>query len=282
MRCLAAAGAVLLLAASPALAQQRARTDAPPIEPYKIILVGDSTMAPHSGWGSAFCGNHVKSSVACLNLGRGGRSTRSYRAEGSWDIAVAEARAPGYRGRYVLIQFGHNDQSDKPERWTERTSEFPANLRRFVTVVRATGAVPVLLTPLTRRQFKGGKLDNTLAIWSDEVRKIAAASKVPLIDLNARSAALVEKMGATAATRLAQLPPAADELAAAEAGTTLPPRPAPDSDPAPSADADGPRGSVTRKFDYTHVGPVGAELFAGLVADDLARAVPELRSQLLP
>src|SRR3546814_6833172 len=49
-------------------------------------------MAPHSGWGGAFCAHHVKSSVACLNGGRGGRSTRSYRQEGSWDIALAEAK----------------------------------------------------------------------------------------------------------------------------------------------------------------------------------------------
>ena len=83
------AAAAGLLAATPALAQKvRERTDAPPLEPYKIILVGDSTMAPHSGWGGAFCAHHVKSSVACLNTGRGGRSTRSYRQEGSWDIAL--------------------------------------------------------------------------------------------------------------------------------------------------------------------------------------------------
>lgn len=274
------AGALAI--ALPAAAQQRERTDAPPIEPYKIVLVGDSTMAPHSGWASAFCANHVKSSVACLNLGRGGRSTRSYRAEGSWDIALAEARVAGYRGRYVLIQFGHNDQSSKPERWTDRTREFPANLRRFVEEVRAAGAVPVLVTPLTRREFKAGKLDNSLAPWADEVRKVAAEMKVPLVDLNARSAAAVAKMGAATATQLAQLPPTPEELRAAEAGTTLPPRPAPESRSAPAADQNAPRGAVTRKFDYTHVGVVGAELFARLVTRDLAAAVPELRSQLVP
>jgi len=281
MRIFVTSAAALLLA-WPAFAQQRERTDAPPIEPYKIILVGDSTMAPHSGWGSAFCANHVKSSVACLNLGRGGRSTRSYRTEGSWDIALAEAKAPGYRGRYVLIQFGHNDQSSKSERWTERTSEFPANLRRFVADVRAAGATPVLVTPLTRREFKNGRLDNTLAEWSDEVRKVAAELKVPLVDLNARSAAAVEKMGPVTAMQLAQVPPTPEELKAAESGTTAPAKPATEAEPAPPADPQGPRGTVTRKFDYTHLGSVGAEVTARLVVRDLARAVPELRSQLLP
>lgn len=262
--------------------EQRERTDAPRLEPYKIILVGDSTMAPHSGWASAFCADHVKSSVACLNVGRGGRSTRSYRAEGSWDIALAEAEVAGYRARYVLIQFGHNDQSTRSERWTERTSEFPANLRRFVEEVRAAGAVPVLLTPLARREFKSGTLNNTLDTWSAQVRSVATETGTPLVDLNARSASLLQKMGAEEAMQLAQVPPAAEELAAAKTGTTLPPKPAPAAPEEEAATGKGPRGRVTVKFDYTHVGSVGARVFARLVTHDLAVAVPELRSQLVP
>lgn len=59
----------------------------------------------------------------------------------------------------------HNDQSSRPEHWTEETTEFPANLKRFVEEVHAAGATPVLVTPLTRREFKDGKLQNTLASW---------------------------------------------------------------------------------------------------------------------
>ncbi|MBJ7499403.1 MAG: rhamnogalacturonan acetylesterase [Sphingopyxis sp.] len=270
---------VCALLASGAQAQTRERTDAPPLEPYKIILVGDSTMAPHSGWGGAFCAHHVKSSVACLNAGRGGRSTRSYRQEGGWDIALAEAKVPGYRGTWVLIQFAHNDQSSKSERWTDETTEFPANLRRFVEEVRAAGATPVLVTPLTRREFRGGKLRNTLVSWSDGVRGVAKAMDVPLVDLNALSAAQAQEMGAEMSTKLAQVPPTDEELAAAKAGTTLTARPAP-PEPAPIA-GDGARGQVTRKFDYTHLGDVGAEVTAKLVTQALARAVPGLRSQLV-
>ena len=276
-RLLATAACALLASGAPA--QERERTDAPPLEPYKIILVGDSTMAPHSGWGGAFCAHHVKSSVACLNTGRGGRSTRSYRQEGSWDIALAEAKVPGYRGTWVLIQFAHNDQSSKPERWTDETTEFPANLRRFVEEVRAAGATPVLVTPLTRREFRDGKLKNTLASWSDQIRSVAKAMDVPLVDLNALSAAQTQEMGAETATKLAQVPPTPEELAAAKAGTTLKARPAPP--PPPPITGEGARGQVTRKFDYTHLGNVGAEVTAKLVTQALARAVPGLRSQLV-
>ncbi len=278
MRALVAIAACALLA-SGAQAEERERTDAPPLEPYKIILVGDSTMAPHSGWGGAFCAQHVKSSVACLNAGRGGRSTRSYRQEGSWDIALAEAKVPGYRGTWVLIQFAHNDQSSKSERWTDETTEFPANLRRFVEEVRAAGATPVLVTPLTRREFREGKLHNTLASWSDQIRGVAKAMDVPLVDLNALSAAQAQEMGAETATKLAQVPPTPEELAAARAGTTLRARPAPP--PPPPIEGDGARGQVTQKFDYTHLGDIGAEVTAKLVAQALARAAPGLGSQLL-
>ncbi|KMS56241.1 lysophospholipase [Novosphingobium barchaimii LL02] len=290
------AGAAATLALLPPTAQAQAaaanpdsskgrtvRTDAEKLAADKIVLVGDSTMAPTSGWASLFCAHHVKSSVACLNLGRGGRSTRSYRQEGSWDIALGEAKVPGYRRTYVLIQFAHNDQSTVAERWTEMGSEFPANLRRMVEEVRAAGAMPVLLTPLTRREFVKGKLNNTLEPWSAKVRDVATAMKVPLVDLNAASAAAVQAMGPEASMTLAQTAPNDTERGAARTGTTLKPRPAAEARlPDVPTTADGPRAQFQRKFDYTHVGDKGADLFAALVAQGLAKAVPDLRSQIAP
>lgn len=290
MRALRLALLAALMAPAPLLAQilevPPERTDAPPLVPYKIILVGDSTTAPHSGWGGAFCAHHVKWKIACLNLARGARSTRSYRAEGAWDLALNEMKVPGYKAIYVLIQMGHNDQArNKPERWTDPATEFPDNLRRFVRESRATGAVPVLVTPLTRRDFKDGAVNNTLASWSGQVRKVAGELQVPLIDLNAESERAVQKLGAVAAMDLAQLPPGAAEIAAATKGTTLPAPPAP---PAAAEDSSerpgqkGARGEIKPKFDYTHVGPRGAELFAAMIAQDLATVEPEIGGLLVP
>ena len=269
--------------AQPPLEKREKRIDAAPIKAFKIILVGDSTMAPGSGWASMFCAMHVKSSVACLNLGRGGRSTRSYRAEGSWAIALNEAKVSGYAKTWVLIQFGHNDQSTRAERWTDLNGEFGANLRQMVADVRAAGAHPVLVTPLTRREFRDGKIHNTLAAWGAEAKKVGAALRVPVIDLNARSAAVVQRLGAVESTALAQSPPLPEELAAARKGTTLKARPADQARaPAVKLPKNGPRGQLRPKFDYTHVGEAGARVFAKLVAHDLASATPELRSYLLP
>lgn len=166
-----------------------------PIRASKIVLVGDSTTAVQGGWGPAFCARHVTSFLTCTNLARGGRSTYNYRAEGSWALAQAEMRTPGYARTWVLVQFGHNDQPGKPGRSTDLQREFPDNLRRYVREIRAAGAQPVLVTPLTRRQFTDGVLIDDLAHWAEAVRSVAREMEVPLVDLHARSRAVVQALG---------------------------------------------------------------------------------------
>lgn len=205
----------------------------------RLILVGDSTMASSTGYGDALCAR-LTPETACLNLARGGRSSGSFRAEGRWDEVTGLLRdGAGYRRTYVLIQFGHNDQPGKPGRSTDYAIEFPVNMTRYVEEARALGAVPVLVTPLTRRSFRQGYVQNDLAPWAGTVRMIAAATGTPLVDLNALSLAAVQAMG----------PQEADKLARAGAN-----------------------------FDHTHVGPLGAERFSDMVARELLRKVPALSS----
>ncbi|HSX64450.1 MAG TPA: rhamnogalacturonan acetylesterase [Pseudoxanthomonas sp.] len=262
-----------------------------PIRASKIILVGDSTTAVQGGWGPSFCADHVTSFLACVNLARGGRSTYNYRAEGSWDVALHEMRSGAYDATWVLVQFGHNDQPGKPGRSTDLATEFPANLRRYVEEIRAAGAQPVLLTPLTRRQFKDGQLIDDLGPWAEAVRQVATSMNVPLVDLHARSRDAVQGMGPVQAMRFAQLPAAPEQVSAAQAGTTIgaPPTAATTptvAKPAPTTVQDNaatePMGQAKLAFDYTHLGAEGADFFAAIVADELARSVPQLRRQLIP
>jgi len=293
---------VLLAAAAPVVMAQTAPAPAPepvrPIRASKIILVGDSTTQGGSGWGGRFCADHVVSFVACLNLARGGRSTSNYRAEGSWDIALAEMSppsptgTPAYVDTYVLIQFGHNDQPGKPGRSTDLATEFPQNLRRYVAEVRAKGAIPVLVTPLTRRQFVDGKLQNDLEPWAAAIRAVAAETGAPLLDLNADSAAAVEAMGPSLAAGFAQSPPSAAVAAALLTGTTVatstgahsPPAPVPPAPVPPVPENNAavePMGDAKLSFDYTHLGPTGASFFSAMVTRELAIAVPALRHSLI-
>ena len=297
---IAAVGVALM--ASPALAQTTAPAPtpadtAPPVQPIrasKIILVGDSTTAVAGGWGPSFCAQHVTSFLTCTNLARGGRSSGNYRTEGSWDIALGEMSTPNYVATYVLIQFGHNDQPGKPGRSTDLATEFPANLKRYVEETRARGAIPVLLTPLTRRQFVDGQLHNDLDPWAEAIRRVAAETNTPLVDLNASSAAAVQALGPAMSARFAQAAPLPEVGAALLTGTTIPasgnapvaPAPVAPNAPAVAPTAQNnaavePMGQARLAFDYTHLGPVGADFFAALVTRDLVLAVPALRRALI-
>jgi lysophospholipase L1-like esterase len=278
------------LLAAPVAATAQVPAEPPPFKAVKIVLVGDSTTAVQGGWGSSFCGKHVTSFAACINLARGGRSSGSYRAEGSWALALREIGSGGFMDTYVLIQFGHNDQPGKPGRSTDLATEFPANMKRYVEEVRAAGGKPVLVTPLTRRQFKDGQLIDDLGPWALAVRKVAAETGAPLVDLHADSFAAVQAMGAAEATRLAQKPPLPEVLAAARTGTTIAANPTPTpvsaGTPAPVQSQNNaavePMGQAKLAFDYTHLGEAGADYFSVLVASDLAKAVPTLRRYLIP
>ncbi|KHL24778.1 lysophospholipase [Croceibacterium mercuriale] len=236
------------------------------ITPSKIILVGDSTTAVIGGWGPSFCARHVTSFAACLNLARGGRSSRTYMQERSWELALHEAQVPGYGHVWVLIQFGHNDQPGKT-RSTELAEEFPGYIRRYVEDTRRAGAIPVLVTPLTRRMFTNGQLVNDLEPWAEAVRRVAAETGALLVDLNAESSGAVQAMGEAAADRFAQLPPGSQATGQAPAATT-------EVNVVPTA--------IPRlSFDRTHLGTDGADYFAAMMARLLAGSVPDMRGLLV-
>jgi lysophospholipase L1-like esterase len=230
-------------------------------------------MAVKSGYGPGFCAN-VTHEVTCMNMAKGGRSTSSYRAEGSWDQVLAELKRGRFAANYVLIQFGHNDQPGKPGRSTDLATEFGPNLRRYVEEARAAGAKPVLITPLTRRVFRKGKLTDTLEPWADATRKVAEESGVPVLDLHADSMAAVEKMGPAEANTLA-MAPAPPEIAADAANS-------PNAPKAPANPEGERKGETPPLFDYTHLGAKGAEFFGRMVARELAAAVPPLQPYLKP
>ncbi len=223
----------------------------------RIVLVGDSTVASKTGWGDAFS-KLLTSGVECLNLGRGGRSSKSYRDEGHWRKAL-EAKPT-----WVLIQFGHNDQPGKgPALETNAKTTFRENLTRYIAEARQIGAQPVLVTSLTRRNFNAqGKIlpehlepmtdsqakstPDFLEGYVEAARAVAAEQHVPLIDLNARSVELMNQLGPRAA-------------AAFDVKSKNPSIP-----------------------DKTHLSEYGAAETAKLVAGEIRKNVPELATLLHP
>ena len=96
----------------------------------------------------------------------------------------------------MFIQFGHNDESvEKKERYAT-PEEFKANLTKFVKEARALKAIPVLLTPVSRRKFDStGTALETHKIYSALVKEVAVAENVLFIDLDTKSRALYQEFG---------------------------------------------------------------------------------------
>ncbi|MGA9117041.1 MAG: glycosyl hydrolase family 28 protein [Bacteroidota bacterium] len=170
-----------------------------------LHMIGDSTMAdkpvennPERGWGQMFP-LFFDGGVTIANHARNGRSTRSFIAEGGWQ-AVLDALK---QGDYVIIQFGHNDQScEKTDRYTP-PEDFRANLLRFVEEARAKGASPLLCTPIVRRRFDAeGRFEESHGSYPGIVRDLAAAAGVPLLDMHRLSRSLLEELGSGASKRL--------------------------------------------------------------------------------
>jgi lysophospholipase L1-like esterase len=211
--------------------------------PVKIVLVGDSTVATGGGWGPGFCAV-MTPNVICVDDALNGRSSKSFIDEGAWKKALDK------RGDYYLIQFGHNDQKTDAVRHTDAEGSFKLYLQRYIDDVRATGAIPVLVTSLSRRTFKDGKVVEDLNNYATATKEVGAKDGITVIDLNAISTAMLNKMGQDEADKF-------DALLH------------------PDATAENPNAGAT-KLDRTHLNPYGQKVFGRIVADQLVRTQVEL------
>ena len=172
------------------------------VRPIRIVLVGDSTVTDHVGWGGGFA-ELAGPGVTVVNTSAGGRSSKSFRDEGKWEPALKEG------GDYMLIQFGHNDQPGKgPTRETIANTTFKANMVRYAAEAQAAGFKPILVTSLVRRHFQpDGTIKSDLLDYAQATRDAAAEAHVPLIDLHDVSLAYFEKLGQAECDRVAPRDP---------------------------------------------------------------------------
>ncbi|MEU6665494.1 rhamnogalacturonan acetylesterase [Streptomyces sp. NPDC046727] len=223
---------------APALAGIRVT---PARHPRRIILIGDSTVCdqpadPYSGWGQQLP-QYLRKGLAVANHADSGESTVTYLQNARLWGTVQPLIRPG---DLVLVQLAHNDK-------TTDEATYRANLETLVAGVREKGGEPVLVTPIVRRWFNAdGTLNNTTALLVNGlgvdhpavIRSVAAAGHVPLIDLTARTKALVESLGVEGSKAVYL---------------------------------------YNEKRDNTHTSVHGATLYAGLVRDELLalHLVPE-------
>jgi lysophospholipase L1-like esterase len=194
----------------------------------KVIFVGDSTVKNGAGdggkgqwgWGDQIASFFDAARIDVINRAHGGRSSRTFISGGEWDAVLDTLE----KGDFVLIQFGHNDSSPVNDtsraRGTirgvgEETEEidnlltgkhetvhsFGWYLRRYVAGAKAKGAVPVLVSPVPRKDFENGRVKRNAEDYGLWARQVADAENAPFIDLNELSAAALDSVAASSGPR---------------------------------------------------------------------------------
>ncbi len=203
--------------------------NAPHSATVRIVLVGDSTVALGGGWGASFCAL-LTPNVECINKARNGRSSKSYTTR-----AFGRMRWPSTRTTFSSSSAITTCPAKVPERETDPKTTYAANMRRYIAEAHGAGARPVIVTSLSRRTYKDGKLVQDLTAYANAAKRVAREENVPLIDLNADSVKLLQTMTQEQADKF-------------------------DAEAHP--DAAGNKGP-----DRTHLNSTGAAVFARIVAD---------------
>jgi lysophospholipase L1-like esterase len=162
-----------------------------------VFVAGDSTVTdqprePGNSWGQMLP-RFLKADVAVANHAESGETLKSFITELRLDKLLSQMK----KGDYLLIQFGHNDEKASwPQTYVEASTTYKAYLKVFVAEARRRGAIPVLCSPVQRRQFgPDGKIRNSHGAYPDAVREVAKEENVAFIDLAAQSARLYEALG---------------------------------------------------------------------------------------
>ncbi|MEH7495605.1 SGNH/GDSL hydrolase family protein [Neobacillus niacini] len=164
-----------------------------------VYIAGDSTVQtydeywrPEAGWGQMIP-RFFSSDVTFKNHAIGGRSTKSFINEGRLDNVLREIKP----NDFFLVQFGHNDATISiPERYAS-VPDFKNYLKTYINGARQRGAIPILVTPVGRRDFNAttGKFNVSFPEYVQGMKEVAAEMNVNVVDLSARSVAYYDTIG---------------------------------------------------------------------------------------
>lgn len=168
------------------------------VEAPTLFIGGDSIVADYEGFypynpilnGGSWGQNILQyfNGLAIDNHAHGGMTTNCFREDGHWDIIAKSIRS----GDIFMFQFGHNDQK---RRYLSAFSGYSSNLRWYIHKVRSLGAIPIIVTSLSRMPSKDeyGYYD-LLEEHAEACRRVGKEWKVPVIDLHQYSFDLLCKM----------------------------------------------------------------------------------------
>jgi lysophospholipase L1-like esterase len=147
---------------------------------------------PKAGWGQMIS-QFFSSDILFKNHAIGGRSAKSFINEGRLDTILREIKP----NDYLLIQFGHNDANkSRPDRYSS-VPEYKIYLKKYVNGARQHGAIPILITPMGKRDFNKdtGKFNVSFPEYVQGMKEVAEELKVAMVDLSSLSVAYYNKIG---------------------------------------------------------------------------------------
>ena len=181
-----------------------------------LWVAGDSTAAngnPNAtGWGKPLPTFFDATKINVANRARGGRSSKTFVAEGLWGQIMTELKA----GDVVLIQFGHNDggavftgkaraslpglgeetqEGTLPDGKLEVAHTFGWYMRKMIADVKAKGATPVLLSLTIRQRWENGKVERANGKYSQWTAELAKSEGAAFIDLSTMIADRYDELG---------------------------------------------------------------------------------------
>ena len=187
----------------------------------KMYLVGDSTVCEYTGstctdynrygWGMKLGAQYNGGLV--INYALSGRSSRSFLTESNYQTLLGNIGA----GDYLFIQFGHNDEKNDEATYpglgtyagldlstldsegkdaSGRYSYEWIILNKYVKPAQAAGAVPVLVTPITRRSSDGTPNYAAHTAYQQALIQLGKTYNLPVIDATALTTAYYNQIGA--------------------------------------------------------------------------------------
>jgi len=151
-----------------------------------VYLAGDSTVQsynasyyPQAGWGQVIS-EYFTSDVKFVNKAIAGRSSKNFVEQGRLD-EILNVIQPG---DYLFMQFGHNDATvNNPDRYAAPYTTYKEYLAKYVDGARAKGAIPVLITPVARLNYKNYTYVNDFPDYCNAMKQVAMEKNCVIIDL---------------------------------------------------------------------------------------------------
>lgn len=176
-----------------------AQEDREAAETPTAYITGDSTVqtyadayAPQAGWGQML-GRYLDDGVVVANHAIGGRSSKNFISQGRLDTVLREIRP----GDTLYVQFGHNDNTYGVDDRYAAPADYRNYLRTYVEGARQRGATPILVTPVSRRDFDPatGEFNVSFPEYVEQATALAEETGTPLVDLSASSREYLDEIG---------------------------------------------------------------------------------------